>query len=385
MPVVPPAAAALPIVWVRLEVRDNGRGISDADQERLFRAFVQIDAGALQAGRGTGLGLYICHQIVRRHGGRIGVESQLGAGATFWAEIPVRVVATSARPHPSRGSPHPSPPAAGESVAGGPGGQRAMPPRPATPTAAASTGTAAALPSPRAVRAKPPIAGGVPLPSPRLPGRASPLRGPPLRASPPAVTAPLPPLQVAASSPRVRGAERVSPPAAPQRTGPATVPPSLQHPAPLKRRYLVVDDDRTNRVFLVRALRRALPGVLLDEAADGAAAVQRVTGAPAGYYAGVCLDRSMPVLDGLEAAAQLRAAGYGGVIVGVTGDADAAASAEFVRRGADAVLGKPVRVPELVAVLQRGRAGGGGSSSSGSSRNSGGAGLTNGPAAPAVP
>ena len=59
-------------VWLRIEVQDNGVGITAANRARLFKAFVQIEAGRLQASRGTGLGLYICSQIARRLGGRIG-------------------------------------------------------------------------------------------------------------------------------------------------------------------------------------------------------------------------------------------------------------------------------------------------------------------------
>jgi signal transduction histidine kinase len=88
----PSPHAACEGTWIRIEVQDNGCGISAANQARLFGAFVQIDAGALQHSKGTGLGLYICHQIVRRHGGRIGVTSQVGEGALFWAELPVRVL-----------------------------------------------------------------------------------------------------------------------------------------------------------------------------------------------------------------------------------------------------------------------------------------------------
>jgi signal transduction histidine kinase len=74
--------------WVRIQVRDNGSGMSETDQARLFRAFQQvgdIDTHYL----GTGLGLYICNEIVRQHGGRIGVASAPQAGAVFTIDLPL--------------------------------------------------------------------------------------------------------------------------------------------------------------------------------------------------------------------------------------------------------------------------------------------------------
>jgi len=62
---------------VRLAIRDNGRGISPADRERIFQPFFSTKRG------GTGLGLSIAERIVEEHGGQIEVESQPGEGTTF--------------------------------------------------------------------------------------------------------------------------------------------------------------------------------------------------------------------------------------------------------------------------------------------------------------
>jgi signal transduction histidine kinase/CheY-like chemotaxis protein len=73
---------------LRVAVRDTGPGIAPEAASRLFQPFSQADAGTARAHGGTGLGLAICHRIVESMGGRIGVESTLGRGATFWFVVP---------------------------------------------------------------------------------------------------------------------------------------------------------------------------------------------------------------------------------------------------------------------------------------------------------
>jgi signal transduction histidine kinase len=71
----------------RVEVRDGGPGLAPEQQGRLFARFVRArDDG--DGTRGLGLGLFLCRAIIERHGGRIGVDSAPGAGATFWFELP---------------------------------------------------------------------------------------------------------------------------------------------------------------------------------------------------------------------------------------------------------------------------------------------------------
>ncbi|MFL5797431.1 MAG: sensor histidine kinase [Actinomycetota bacterium] len=68
---------------VRFEVRDHGAGIAAEHTELLFRPFSRLP-GLAEATPGSGLGLYISRAIVEAHHGRIGVESEPGAGSTFW-------------------------------------------------------------------------------------------------------------------------------------------------------------------------------------------------------------------------------------------------------------------------------------------------------------
>ena len=74
---------------VQVAVSDTGIGIAEADLDKVFEPFAQAsDRGAAHA-RGTGLGLPICREIVEHHGGRLWLQSRLGAGSTFQFTIPV--------------------------------------------------------------------------------------------------------------------------------------------------------------------------------------------------------------------------------------------------------------------------------------------------------
>jgi GAF domain-containing protein/anti-sigma regulatory factor (Ser/Thr protein kinase) len=74
-----------------VSVADTGPGIAPADQSRIFEEFQQADTTATRKKGGTGLGLSIARRIVELHGGRLGVDSAPGRGATFTLTVPVRV------------------------------------------------------------------------------------------------------------------------------------------------------------------------------------------------------------------------------------------------------------------------------------------------------
>ena len=74
--------------FFRLEVEDTGVGIAPKDQQMLFQEFHQLDTSLSKQFQGAGLGLALTKRIVEAQGGRVGVESQPGAGSTFFALLP---------------------------------------------------------------------------------------------------------------------------------------------------------------------------------------------------------------------------------------------------------------------------------------------------------
>ena len=74
---------------VVLEVADNGVGIPTRDLPRIFERFYRVDVARSRHTGGTGLGLAIVKHVAERHGGRVEVESELGAGSTFRLRLPI--------------------------------------------------------------------------------------------------------------------------------------------------------------------------------------------------------------------------------------------------------------------------------------------------------
>ena len=66
-------------------VKDTGSGIPEDKVNHIFERFVRVE----QNKKGTGLGLAICEMIIRKLGGKIGVESEYGKGSTFWFTLPI--------------------------------------------------------------------------------------------------------------------------------------------------------------------------------------------------------------------------------------------------------------------------------------------------------
>jgi CheY-like chemotaxis protein len=103
---------------VRVEVIDTGPGLSEENQRKLFHETIQFNAADMQAGNGSGFGLYsesllppfscvlslshcrslVSKTIIDHHEGRIGVSSELGKGSTFYFELKLHPSSQTATP-----------------------------------------------------------------------------------------------------------------------------------------------------------------------------------------------------------------------------------------------------------------------------------------------
>ena len=72
---------------IRVSVNDTGRGIEPEHLPRLFERFYRVEQGRSRALGGTGLGLSIVKHAIQLHGGRVGVDSKVGEGSSFWFEV----------------------------------------------------------------------------------------------------------------------------------------------------------------------------------------------------------------------------------------------------------------------------------------------------------
>ena len=76
--------------WTRFAIADNGVGIPASEVPRIFEKFYRVDPHQRSGVNGTGLGLYVCRELVERMEGRISVTSMPGRGSTFVVELPHR-------------------------------------------------------------------------------------------------------------------------------------------------------------------------------------------------------------------------------------------------------------------------------------------------------
>jgi signal transduction histidine kinase/class 3 adenylate cyclase len=72
----------------KISVKDSGAGIELSDQQKLFKSFSQLEDYSENKNVGTGLGLALCKELAEKMNGKVGVESSLGTGSTFWVSFP---------------------------------------------------------------------------------------------------------------------------------------------------------------------------------------------------------------------------------------------------------------------------------------------------------
>ncbi len=131
---------------------------------------------------------------------------------------------------------------------------------------------------------------------------------------------------------------------------------------PRRVRVIVIDDSDVNRKLLRRLVRNYC--TLCDEAVDGVDGVEKVLramdeeasegveGLICNGYDLVLTDYLMPRMDGLELVKKLRGCGYGGKIVGLTGNTEASMLQAFHTAGVDKMLTKPIQANELRDLFQ---------------------------------
>ncbi|KAL5531605.1 hypothetical protein ACEPAG_4482 [Sanghuangporus baumii] len=400
--------SALDRIIVRIEVSDTGYGIKAKDiaKGKLFSAFNQTEQGRLQGGKGTGLGLALVRHIVSLSGGRLGLQSKVGVGSTFWVELPLGVGKKAAGGTLSSG---PNSDRAGPTVIAA-ARPRVDPTQTSTKTASGSTAVSQApersleysdtiigssnsvgrmSQSSSALKSLMDQGGLVELgttDSGRIPTRSigdpstgtdagSLLGDPPSPHDRSEVTqrseeqkrmSPVPTgrpshvdLPERPSFGQTAGVPRSANPASENKNATALDPPL---------RILVVDDDQLTRKLMKRMLQRL--GCVVSTAENGQIAFDLITGdgstpaSDAGEVPGqvaaaststplqrdfdgpryelIFLDNQMPVLSGLDLVKKLRDLGRRDFVVGVTGNALISDQEEYQEAGVDYVITKPV-------------------------------------------
>mmetsp|Transcript_18094 Transcript_18094/g.30393 ORF Transcript_18094/g.30393 Transcript_18094/m.30393 type:complete len:987 (-) Transcript_18094:113-3073(-) len=245
--------------YVCVKVTDTGAGMTPEQVKSLFQEGVQFNVNQLQAGGGSGLGLYIAKGIAEQHGGSLVVSSPgLGQGTTFTLMLPIYNVPDDALP--------------------------------------------LSMHNMRRTMTK--------------------------RAQEALQTVDDDPDDADAAADDLLSVKR--------------------HPQSL--RILVVDDAASNRKMLVRLLSNK--SHTCDQAKDGREAVDKVLAeSGAELYDLILMDYEMPEMNGPEAAKHLRAGGCDTFIVGITGNILPEDVSFFKSCGANAVLPKPLQLPELEDLL----------------------------------
>ena len=93
----------------RITITDTGIGIAQKDLARVFDRFMQVDSQYHRRFQGTGLGLAIVKSLVEAMHGKIGVESDLGKGSSFWFTLPLKPCTDKIEPGPTNIQPEPTP------------------------------------------------------------------------------------------------------------------------------------------------------------------------------------------------------------------------------------------------------------------------------------
>jgi len=302
---------------IRISVKDSGAGLSHQQLAEIGAEGVQFNANELQAGQGSGLGLYITKGIVEQHGGKLKISSEgLGCGSVFAVELPIYSPRSESQ-------------------------QQLFCLR-EEEDLEAPTGRAAVMGGEQ----------GVPL----LPvePQGSPKRQLPPRQLPPIAQSASTSTMISSSTSDNDMAERKSAEISQQSFLPQTHQTSVQTAPPRTglKHVLVVDDSRFNRKMLCRLL--TAKGSTCYQAEDGQQAIDvyRALMDKGESVDTILMDFEMPVMNGPTATRELRKLGCNILIIGVTGNVLPSDVSFFKEHGADAVLPKPLCIEDLEAIVQ---------------------------------
>ncbi len=332
---------------LRLSVTDTGIGIPAETLPTIFSAFSQADGSTTRRFGGTGLGLSIAERLVAAMGGRIGVESEVGRGSTFWAEIPLEILAAA---EPVARAPDVAPmvvvavsgSATGTALAAGLRAAGFVPQAPSAETGEGAHHLVEAAALARAGR-RPAGAGRVvalaPMGEPSGAAVLSSGLADALLRWPLAQAEWRPALAALATGSAFAGIGAEA--------GPVAALPRYPH-----ARVLVADDNPVNREVAVEALGRlGVTRVVTVE--DGYRALEA---ARENAFDLILMDGSMPVLDGFDAARAIRQweAAQGTprtAIVAATAHVVGTAAEAWREAGMDGVLLKPFTLTDLARTL----------------------------------
>jgi CheY-like chemotaxis protein len=288
-------------------VSDNGPGISEVNQKKLFRSVIQFDPEKNQGGGGSGFGLFISKGIVDLHNGSISVRSEgEGHGCSFILAMPM--VRRLSDPLEESEPPIPS----------GNGDPRTL----NMLNLSAKSNASSEKDRRNSLLRRSSIAAMMDWAEQHFSSARGLLSG---------------------------SVENVVPLTG--RHG-EDLPPLSSRETPRKRyRLLIVDDSGLSRKMLCKAMRSA--GHESDEAGDGLIALNRVKEklADSSMYDAILMDRNMPVMDGPSAAKAIRDLGVTVPIFGVTGDGEDNDIDYFKSHGATAVLVKPMDMNEFLRYM----------------------------------
>jgi signal transduction histidine kinase/CheY-like chemotaxis protein/HPt (histidine-containing phosphotransfer) domain-containing protein len=347
--------------WLRFEIRDTGIGLTPEQMQRLFRPFEQADSSTARKYGGTGLGLSICHRLCEMMGGRIGVDSRIGAGSVFWFELPLPVVATPATaPAPQDalrillvGLPLPQQAVAerqlralGAEVTTAATVETAAAASPDVDLALVDARSAGALNAPQQLGA-----GRFGLLAPR--GLVSTLDAAARARFDLALTYPLSGAALRRAVGIAMGRIDPASVASAFRADMAFAPPDLETARAAQALVLVAEDNATNRLVIEQMLGRM--GYACEIGEHGAAALALRA---RGGHGLLLTDFHMPEMDGFELTARIRAeertTGAARLpIIALTADALTGTEQQCLEAGMDGYLSKPVNSRALAAMLEK--------------------------------